>query len=53
MDHWWEICVCETGFTETARGELEALLCILLCIYSVIGAHPGVLQLSAAHEGIS
>lgn len=33
--------------------EVVASLCIVPCIYSLIGAYPGILQLSAAHEGIN
>lgn len=34
-------------------GEVVASVSIVPCIYSLIGAYPGVLQLSAAHEGIN
>lgn len=42
-----------TRLVQRQTGGVEASLCIVPCIYSLIGAYPGVLQLSAAHEGIS
>lgn len=44
---------CSRDRYERQTGEGEASLGIVPCIYSVIGAYPGVLQLSTAHEGIS
>lgn len=46
------ILMCMRRLQRQTR-EVVASLSIVPCIYSLIGAYPGILQLSAAHEGIN
>lgn len=46
------LLICMIELQKETREEVASVF-ILPCIYSLIGAYPGILQLSTAHEGIN